>query len=313
MEWHQISGFYYIAKLGSFTKASEAVFRTQPALTQQIKSLEEELGCQLFERIGKRKLILTPAGERLLDFAETLMAKHESLIEDLNELKGIQKGRLRIAAPYTTLYNLLPEVLESFTQQFPLVELSLFDRSHTDIIKQVQNGDVDFGITLESLVPGSFGKMRWKQVDPVLLTPKEHPLARSKQVTIEEIAEYPLILPPRSNNYSSRNKLEELFREHGLHFRVIMESSNIELSSLYVEIGLGITYATVDRDCLPKFKDRKLEFISLAHYFEPEHIVAIFRQDREHNVYKRAFLNILLHGAMTPAFDQYLGFLACSS
>jgi DNA-binding transcriptional LysR family regulator len=296
MEWHQISGFYHIAKLGSFTKASEAVFRTQPALTQQIKSLEEELGCQLFERIGKRKLVLTPAGERLLDFSETVLAKYESLVEDLNEMKGIQKGWLRIAAPYTTLYNLLPEVLKVYTQRFPLVELSLFDRSHAEIIDLVKHGDVDFGITLEPLVPGNLGKMRWKQVEPALLTPKGHPLARSKQVTLEEIVEYPLILPPKSNKYSSRNKLEELFREHDLHFRVIMESSNVELSSLYVEIGLGISYATVDRDCLPKFKDRKLEFIPLTHYLEPEHIVVIFRQDREHNVYKRAFLNVLLHG-----------------
>jgi DNA-binding transcriptional LysR family regulator len=295
VEWHQISGFYHIAKLGSFTKASEAVFRTQPALTQQIKSLEKELGCQLFERIGKRKLVLTPAGERLLDFSETVLAKYESLVEDLDELKGIQKGWLRIAAPYTTLYNLLPEVLELYTQCYPLVELSLFDRSQANIIELVNNGDVDFGITLESLVPVNLGKIRWKQVDSVLLTPKEHPLTRSKQVTVEEIAEYSLILPPKSKEYPSRNKLEELCRAHNIHFRVIMESSNVELSSLYVEMGLGISYATVDRDCLPKLKNRKLEFIPLAHYFEPEHIVVIFRRDREDKVYKKAFLNVLLH------------------
>ncbi|MGD0622812.1 MAG: LysR substrate-binding domain-containing protein [Dehalococcoidia bacterium] len=299
MEWHQISGFYNVAKLGSFTKASEAVFRTQPALTQQIKSLEEELGCQLFERIGKRKLLLTPAGERLLVFSETVLTKYEGLVEDLNELKGIQKGRLRIAAPYTTLYNLLPEVLELYTQRFPLVELSLFDRSHANIIELVKNGDVDFGITLESLVSNNFSKIQWKQVESVLLTPKGHPLTRAKHVTVEEIAEYPLILPPKSNAYSSRNKLEALFRAQNIHFRVIMESSNVELSSLYVEMGLGVSYATVDRDCLPKFKDRKLEFIPLAHYFEPEHIVVIFRKDREEKPYKRAFLNIISNSIET--------------
>lgn len=295
MEWRQISSFYHIAKLGSFTKASEVLFMTQPALTQQIKSLEEELGCQLFERIGKRKLILTMAGERFLDFSETVLAKYESLIEDLNELKGIQKGRLRIAAPYTTLYNLLPEVLKLYNRRFPLVELSLFERSHTDIIKLVKNGDVDFGITLKSLVSDNLGKIQWKQVDSVLLTPKGHPVARSKQVTVEEIAEYPLILPPKSNEYSKRYKLEELFRMHNVPFRVIMESTNVELSSLYVEMGLGISFATVDRDCLPKFKNRNLEFIPLAHYFEPDHIVVIFRKDWEEKIYKRAFLNVLLH------------------
>lgn len=296
MEWHQISGFYNVARLGSFTKASEAVFRTQPALTQQIKSLEEELGCRLFERIGKRKLLLTPAGERLLDFSKAVLTKYENLVEDLNELKGLQKGRLGIAAPYTTLYNLLPEVLELYIQRFPLVELSLLDRSHAGIIELVNNGDVDFGITLESLVADNFNKIQWKQVEPVLLTPKGHPLTRAKQVTLEEIAEYPLILPPKSKAYSSRNRLEELFKAQSILFRVIMESSNVELSALYVEMGLGVSYATVDKDCLPRLRHRKLEFIPLAHYFEPEHIVVIFKKGREEKTYKRAFLNIISNG-----------------
>ena len=106
MEWQQVIGFYQIAKLGSFTKAAEATFRTQPALSQQIKALEEELDCHLFERIGKRKLRLTSAGERFLTFAESILENYDSLREDLNELKGSQKGRLKIAAPFTTLYHL---------------------------------------------------------------------------------------------------------------------------------------------------------------------------------------------------------------
>jgi len=65
MEWQQIIGFYHVAKFGSFTRAAEATFRTQSALSQQIKALEEELECQLLERIGKKKIQLTPAGERL--------------------------------------------------------------------------------------------------------------------------------------------------------------------------------------------------------------------------------------------------------
>ena len=297
MEWRQLAGFYHVAKLGSFTKASEVVFRTQPALTQQIKALEEELGCQLFERIGKRKLLLTPAGEKLLEFSESVLTKYDNLIEDLNVLKGLPSGMLKIAAPYTTFYNLLPKVIVSYTGRFPLVELSLLDRSHSKIIELVKNGDVDFGITLESLVPENLGRIRWKQVDSVLLAPTGHPLAKAGPVAIEEIALFPLILPPRSGEYSIRQKLEEMFKARKLHFRVIMESSNVELSALYVEMGLGISYATIDRDCLPQFKHRKLEFIPLGHYFKPEHIVVIYRMDREEKVfasYKGAFISTLL-------------------
>ena len=86
MEWQQIIGFHHVAKLGSFTKAAEATFRTQSALSQQIKTLESELDCQLFERIGKRRLRLTSAGERFLRFSEAILEKYEHLTEELDEL-----------------------------------------------------------------------------------------------------------------------------------------------------------------------------------------------------------------------------------
>ena len=121
MEWQQIIGFYHVAKLGSFTKAAAATFRTQSALSQQIKALEDELECRLLERIGKRKLRLTFAGERFFGFAEGILEKYDHLTEELNELKGLQKGRLRVAAPFTTLYHLFPQALHYYTRRFPYV------------------------------------------------------------------------------------------------------------------------------------------------------------------------------------------------
>ena len=91
MEWQQIIGFYQVAKLGSFTKAGDATFRTQSALSQQVKALEKELDCQLFERIGKRKLRLTSAGERFFEFAEAILESYDCLREDLSELQGLKK------------------------------------------------------------------------------------------------------------------------------------------------------------------------------------------------------------------------------
>jgi DNA-binding transcriptional LysR family regulator len=128
MEWQQILGFYHVAKLGSFTKAANTTFRTQSAISQQIKNLEEELGCQLFERIGKRKLRLTSAGNRFFKFSETILERHASLIDEINEIKGHQKGRLRVAAPFTTLFHLFPLALKEYIKQFPNVELTLFQR-----------------------------------------------------------------------------------------------------------------------------------------------------------------------------------------
>lgn len=296
MEWKQIVSFYHVARLKSFTRAAGAIFRTQSALTQQIKALEEELGCLLFERIGKRKLKLTVAGEKFLTFAEAMINQYESLLEELAELKGIQKGRLSIAAPFTTLYHLLPEVLQKYVQQFPWVELTVFDRSQQNVIELVKNGEVDFGLVLESVVPKELAKIRWKKVEAVLLTPAGHPLSEAKQVTVRQIAQYPLILPPKTTEYTSRVKLEELFRELGVNYRIVMESSNVELSSLYVEAGLGISFATIVRD-LPALKQRKLVYVSLNHLFDPGYIAVVMRKDKILQSFKSAFVNILLNGS----------------
>ena len=299
MEWQQIIGFYQVAKLGSFTKAAAATLRTQSALSQQIKALEGELDCQLFERIGKRKLRLTLAGERFLRFAESILENYNSLKDDLNGIKGSQKGRLKLAAPFTTLYHLFPQVLKGYTQRFPQVELTILDRSHQTIIELVRSGDIDFGFTVESEVPGDLATLRWKKVETALMTPIDHPLAMGKRVTLRQIAKYPLILPPKDLRFTCRRILEERFQKLGLDYQIVMESSNVELTSLYVEMGLGISFATVVRD-LPALKERNLEFLPMDQLFKPDYIVAVMRKDKILTSYKSSFINILFGESVLP-------------
>jgi len=296
MEWQQIIGFYYVAKLGSFTKAADATFRTQSALSQQVKNLEQELGCRLLERIGRRKLRLTSAGQRFFKFSETSLKRYQSLTEELNELKGLQKGLLRMAAPFTTLYHLVPFALKTYITQFPNVELTILDRSQTHILELVKNGDIDFGLVLESNVPKDLTSLRWNKVRTVLMTPLGHALAEAKRITLKQIGKYPLILPPINLKY--RSNLEERFQKLGIDCHVIMESSNVELSSLYVEMGLGISFATIVTD-LPELKKRKLAFLSMDHLFKPDYIAVVMRKDKTLVSYKKAFIKILF--GETPA------------
>jgi DNA-binding transcriptional LysR family regulator len=300
VEWQQIIGFYHVAKLGSFTKAAEATFRTQSALSQQIKNLEVELDCQLFERIGKRKLRLTSAGERFFRFTETILEKYDYLTEELNELKGLRKGRLRVAAPFTTLYHLFPQALKDYVKQFPYVELTILDRSQQSVIELVRQGDIDFGFTLESEAPKDLAFLRWKKVETVLMTPVGHPLADAKRVTLRQIAKYSLILPPKDLRYNCRRMLEERFHKLGLDYRIVMESSNVELTSLYVEMGLGISFATVVKD-LPALKQRRLEFLPVEQLFKPDYIALVMRKDKTLISYKSAFINILLGESVLPS------------
>jgi DNA-binding transcriptional LysR family regulator len=104
MEWEQLLGFYQLAKLGSFTQAAEATFRTPSSLSRHVKALEKELDCRLLERIGKRELHLSPLGEKLYACCESLLTRWDSFKEELDEIKGLHKGPLRLAAPFTTIY-----------------------------------------------------------------------------------------------------------------------------------------------------------------------------------------------------------------
>jgi len=290
MEWQQIIGFYHVTKLGSFTKAAEATFRTQSAISQQIKNIEEELGCQLLERIGKKKFRLTSAGERFFKFSESILEQYNSLTEEIDEIKGLQMGHLRMAAPFTTLYHLFPLTLKSYIKQFPNIALTILDRSQQDILDLVKNGDIDLGLVLESNVKKDLTALRWKKVRSVVVTPIGHPLAKVKKVTLKQIGKYPLILPPKNIRY--RSHLEERFQKVGVDYHIIMESSNVELSSLYVEMGFGISFATVVKD-LPELKKRKLSFLPVDHLFKPDYIVVVMRKDKSMISYKSAFIKVL--------------------
>jgi DNA-binding transcriptional LysR family regulator len=292
MEWQQLLGFYQVARLGSFTRAAQATFRSQSALSQQIKALEEELECPLLERIGKRRLRLTPAGEIFFSFADATLQSLTHLKEELNEIKGLYKGTLRLAAPFTTLFHLFRWVIKEYVAQFPQVRLTILDRSQESVIELVKAGEIDFGVALSSMIPKDLRGVRWQPVEMFLMIPKGHPLTRVKRLTMKQLAAYPLILPPRQAGSRGGLTMADHLRKAGVDYHVILESSNVELSSLYVELGLGISFATMVRD-LPGPRSRNLDFIPLRHYFKPDHIAIVMRKDKSLPAYKSAFLEML--------------------
>ena len=299
MDWQQLLGFYHVAKLGNFTQAAEATSRKQSALSRQVKALEEELDCRLLERIGKRDLRLTRAGQKLYAFCESMLTTWNSCKEELDEIKELQEGTLRCAAPFTTIYHLLPEALQKYIQQFPQVDVTILDRPQQIVLALVKSGDIDFGLALESLVPKDLTAFPWLPVETKLITCKDHILTRMHPVTLEKIADYPLILPPRERSHGGRKSLADQLRNRGLHYHVLLESSNVELSALYVEMGLGISYATIAAG-LKHLEDRNLAFISLSRYIPPDYLAVVIRRDKFMATHKKAFLNILLEDTVFP-------------
>lgn len=277
MEWQQLKGFQATARLGSVTKAAEATLRTQSAVSQQIKALEEELGVELIQRLGRKKLVLTPAGERLQEFCVLVLQEQERLAHDLAAMQGQPRGRLRLAAPFTTLYQLLPNYVLKYLSQAPLVELSILDRSQSQVIDLLRQGEADLGFALESAVPPDLDKRRWKKVVTRVMTPRNHPLAKRKRISLRRVAQYPLILPPSG---LGRRRLEERLNRLGAEYRVVMESANVELSALYVEKGLGVSFATVIQGA-PWLEHRNLAFIALDKGFPPDYLAMVTRKGQK--------------------------------
>ena len=293
MEWQQIIGFYNLVRHESFTRAAGATFRTQSALSQQIKKLENELQCQLINRFSRRQFSLTPAGERLFEYASNVMEGHQRLLDDLSEIKGLPRGQLKIASPFTTLYHLFLGQFKAFIDKYPYVELTIFDRPQSKVLGLLKRGEIDIGVALASQVPKEFKAMRWKEVQTVLIVPSKHPLTKLKRLRLSDIAGYPLILPPRSIESRGRATIEEKLKRDNIGYRIIMESSNVELSSRYVEQGLGIAFGTVVKG-LDLLKGRKIKFMPLNHIIKPDNLSLAIRRNREIPHYMEAFIKQVL-------------------
>lgn len=293
MEWQQIIGFYQLVKQKSFTGAANASFRTQSALSQQIRKLEDEFQCQLIHRISRKKFTLSPEGERFYQFVLSVINEYDKFSDDISAIKGLYIGKLRIAAPFTTLYHLFPEQFKAYLKDYPHVEITILDRVQSQAIELLKNGDIDIAIALESIVPKGFVVKRWKEIHSVLIVPDNHPLLRVKQVKLQDIAKYPLILPPKSMDNKSRTRIDDKFEKENIEYRVIMESGNVELSSRYVEAGIGISFATIAKGVNPLAR-RKIKFIPMSRYFEGDYISVVCRREKSLPSYVKKFISQVL-------------------
>ena len=294
MEWQQLVTFRHLARTGSFSKAAESTLRTQPAVSQQIKALETDLGCVLLERLGRKGIRLTRAGERLLAFCETAQREEHDLREELAALGEKSPVRLRLAAPLTTMVQLLPRLITAYGREHSNVELTLWDRPQKEVVQLVRSGEADLGLALASLAPKGLRAQPWKRVRPVLLTPKGHPLTKAaRPLELERISRYRLILPPPSPATPHREALDELFRSQGLNCRLIAESANAEVSAALVEQGLGLAFASVAGEP-PGLKKWNLAALSLEHLLPSDRIVILSRKARPLRSHQQALVDLLL-------------------
>ena len=256
MNLQYLRNFYFITKFGNFTKAAEAVHRTQSTLSSQIKNLEEELGCPLFERNGRQNVILTPAGEVLLEFAKSIIRQYDDLEMRMGELQSStseETGRLRIGAAPSVVDSLLPFHISRFQNEYPGIKIQLFSRSPADIFEQVREGFLDIGISLDSAIPKNFEAHEWLPLRLTLMLPYGHPLIGVATPTIHDILKYPLIMPTNSR-FLTRLLYDQQVMDMGIEPNIVLESDYNVTHAKYVHAGFGISFMNLPDDTIAKFK-----------------------------------------------------------
>ncbi|MSR84788.1 MAG: LysR family transcriptional regulator [Candidatus Latescibacteria bacterium] len=237
MDFYQLRSFCEIARQGSFTRAADKLFLTQPALSLQVKALEEELGEALFERVPNR-LRLTVAGELLYSHAQVVLARLEMARGEINALRQELRGRLVMATSDTNCTYVLPGVLQAFREQHPQVEIEIRNKMSPEVARLVLDHEVDLGLVTLPVKHRDLVATELFARQDVVICPPGHPLAAKKKVRLQEVLKYPLLALEQGS--TSRRFLEEACRQEQLELHTTMDLGSIEVLKRFVEIGMGL-------------------------------------------------------------------------
>jgi DNA-binding transcriptional LysR family regulator len=238
----RLRSFCFAAQAGSISKAAERAMLSQPSVSLQIQALEMEFKAKLFQRRGP-KIQLTPDGQVLYKLAWPLVEAVDSLPSTFRAGRdGLEAGRVNIAAGESTILYILPETIKAFSRAYPGVDLRLQNVTGRDGLKMLRNEAVDFAVGSMIEVPEDISYLPTFRYDPMLITARDHPLASKPKVTIKDIAQYPLILPPQ--HLTTWRVVDYVFHKYGLNYRVALEAGGWEVIKRYVALGLGISIVT---------------------------------------------------------------------
>lgn len=218
---------------------AQSLYTSQPGISKQIRLLEDELGVEIFARSGKHLTHVTPAGEDILKAAEEVLFKVKSIRQVAEEYADEKKGSLSIATTHTQARYALPGPIRTFINGYPDVALHMHQGTPMQISQMAADGTVDFAIATEALELFSNLVMmpcyRWNRC---ILVPRNHPLTRLNELTLEDVAEHPIVT--YVFGFTGRSKLDEAFVAKGLVPKVVFTAADSDVIKTYVRLGLGI-------------------------------------------------------------------------
>jgi DNA-binding transcriptional LysR family regulator len=292
MDLDQLHTFLEIVRLKSFSKAALTCYRTQPAISAQVRQLEQELNTTLFDRLGT-KISLTVAGRIFAEHAEQILALRRRAQDAINELEKVPRGELIIAANEATCIYVLPGVFAEFKKQFPNVQLSV-DRSYgTRVVQAVLDNLADFGITQLPVQEKKLQVVKIHSDEIKLLVPPGHRLASVGKVLPRDLLHEQLLLPKSGTTRVRLNNWLDAVQDE-LH--ISMELDSTEMIKRFVMANLGLSFLAASH-CQEEVAAGKLAAVSLGPESMMRRVGLIYRRDKSLSKAALGFIQVTLDHA----------------
>jgi DNA-binding transcriptional LysR family regulator len=287
MDFDQLETFLEVARHTSFSRAAEKRFRTQPAISSQIRALEEEVGARLFDRSGGR-VALTAAGKAFQQYAEQTLEARKALLVTVAEMERIPRGEIVVGANEGTCLHILPEVFAEFKKLYPNVGVQISRLERAKIMESIIDNSVDFGVVSAPVGDKRLTVVNIHRDELVMIAPPRHPLSSMKEVTIAEVVRFPLLLPKLGR---TRDALDNLFHERVLKPKISMELDSSELLKRFVAADVGIGFIARS-NVMEDVKAGVLAAVPMADAFIRRDLALVFRKDKALSRAALAFIEI---------------------
>jgi LysR family transcriptional regulator, low CO2-responsive transcriptional regulator len=238
MDFDHLETFLEVAKHKSFSRAAERRFRTQPAISSQIRAIEDEVGARLLDRSGGR-VALTDAGRIFLKYVEDALEDRREMLADLANSAHVPSGEVIVAANEGTCLHILPEVFAEFKSRYPDVGITVQRSESREVLETVLASSVDFGVVALPIDDRRLTQIPIHRDELVLISPKGHPLSKKKTVSYTELAKYPLLIPKVGR---TREAIEDFLMERQIKPNVSMALDSSELLKRFVAVGVGVGF-----------------------------------------------------------------------
>jgi DNA-binding transcriptional LysR family regulator len=245
MELTQLEFFVSVVEEGSFSKAADRVFRTQPAVSISIRRLEQELGVPVFDRSQKTPT-LTEAGELIYDYAKRMLTLRNEAQGVVAELRALERGRVRIGANESTSLYLLPHVILDFRRKHPQVKVEIFRHVSEHLPREVLDRNVDFAVLAFQPVDNDLKCFPILKDELVLIMSPAHPLANRESVSVKELGSESFLA--HNVKTASRQKVIEVFAQQHTPLNITLELATVETIKRFVQLEVGLAF--VPRFCV---------------------------------------------------------------